>query len=356
MKAAPVVAALADLEVPQLLVHTGQHYDANLSDVFFDQLGLPQPDISLGVGSGSHGEQTAALLAALEQTFIDHAPSLVVVYGDVNSTVAAALAAAKLGVPTAHVESGLRSFDRSMPEEINRVVTDAICDVHFVTCPEGLVHLGNEGADPASVHFVGNPMIDTLERFRPLLDPESVRTRWNLPADYGVVTLHHPSNVDDPQRVRRLVEVLEAVSRNSLPLLFPVHPRGQTAFELAGLHNSERVVVTAPLPYVEFMSAVSGARAVVTDSGGIQEETTVLGVPCLTLRDNTERPITILEGTNQLVGSDPAKLPEAIATALERRPEPRQPALWDGQAGRRIADIVARIVGFDARSDEMRSS
>jgi UDP-N-acetylglucosamine 2-epimerase (non-hydrolysing) len=341
MKAAPVIEALDAFGVPQRLVHTGQHYDRALSAVFFEQLEMPEPDSYLGVGSSTQASQTAALLEALEPTLIDMRPSMVVVYGDVNSTLAAALVASKLGIPVAHVEAGLRSFDRSMPEEINRIVADALASLHFVTSPEAIAHLADEGISEASIHFVGNPMIDTLEKFRPYFDPNKARSMLGIPESYGVITLHRPSNVDDLDRVEGFVKAFADIA-SRLPLVFPVHPRGRNNFEEAGLTRVPGVRLVEPLPYVEFLSLVAGAKLVITDSGGLQEETTVLGVPCLTARDNTERPITVRCGTNRLVGSDPGLLPEAVEDVLGDPPRGRIPPLWDGEAGRRIAEVLAQ--------------
>jgi UDP-N-acetylglucosamine 2-epimerase (non-hydrolysing) len=347
-KAAPVIAALADRGVAQLLVHTGQHYDDRLSRVFFDELGLPDPDLNLGVGSGSHAVQTAAVMVGLEELFLRDRPALVVVYGDVNSTVAAALVAAKLQIPVAHVEAGLRSFDLTMPEEVNRRLTDQLSDLLFVTSPEGIGHLAREGVAQQRIHFVGNPMIDTLLAHLDAFDPVRARAGLDLglsdSTGYLVATLHRPANVDDPASVRQLVSVLHKAAER-LPVLIPLHPRGREALESAGLSTSWGVIVTDPLPYTQFMGLVRGAAAVITDSGGVQEETTVLGVPCLTLRPNTERPVTITHGTNQLVTVDgvlPA-LDEVLAAPESVRPAPvgSRPPLWDGAAGPRIAAIIA---------------
>lgn len=342
MKAGPVLRALAARGVDQRLIHTGQHYDDRLSEVFFRDLGLPRPDLNLGVGSGSQAEQTAALLVALEAAIEELRPALVVVYGDVNSTVAAALVAAKAGVPMAHVEAGLRSFDDSMPEEINRRVTDLLSTLLFVTSPEGVDNLRAMGVDEAAIHFVGNPMIDTLLANLERFDPQPLRTRYGLPERYGVATLHRPSNVDDPARAGAIVAMLDDVA-STLPIIIPLHPRGRAVLEGAGLGRDgrDRVIVVEPLGYVEFMSLVRGATVALTDSGGIQEETTVLGVPCLTLRPNTERPITISHGTNRLV--EPADVGPLVAdlAAGRLRTEPRRPPLWDGRAGERIADVIA---------------
>ena len=338
MKAAPVVAASADLGLHPFLVHTGQHYDEALSDIFFRQLGLPEPDVDLGVGSGSHAVQTAALLTALETTMLDLEPSLVVVYGDVNSTLAATIVAAKLHIPVAHVEAGLRSFDRTMPEEVNRVVTDALASVLFVTSAEGVDHLAAEGIGPDGVHLVGNPMIDTLMRFRDRLDVGPIRKRLNLDGPIGVVTLHRPANVDDPVRAAAIVEALGEVAA-TMPLVFPMHPRGRTTLAAAGLPTVAGIHVIEPLGYLDFMSLVADASLVLTDSGGIQEETSILGVPCLTVRPNTERPITVTLGTNQLV--EPAEVPAAAAKALATNHASANIPLWDGAAGARIAAVLA---------------
>ncbi len=338
-KAAPVIAALEKHGVRQLLVHTGQHYDANMSDVFFRDLGLPAPDLNLGVGSGSHAAQTAAMLTALEETFLAERPDLVLVYGDVNSTLAAALVAAKIGVRVGHVEAGLRSFDWSMPEEVNRVVTDRLSDLLFATSADAIAHLAREGVAPERIHLVGNPMIDTLLRLRDRFDGSRVVAELGLPQEYAVATLHRPGNVDDPAALEPLVTALREVG-DRLDVVLPVHPRGRARLEASGLFEHPRVHATEPLGYLEFLGLVEGARLVVTDSGGIQEETTVLAVPCLTLRPNTERPVTITDGTNRLV--TPETLPGLVDGILDgtRPVGHRVPPLWDGSAGERIADVV----------------
>ncbi|MEQ4721971.1 UDP-N-acetylglucosamine 2-epimerase (non-hydrolyzing) [Nonomuraea sp. B19D2] len=341
VKAAPVVRALGELGVRQGIIHTGQHYDALMSDVFFADLGLPEPVANLGVGSGTHAKQTAALLVGLEEIVQEQDPDLVVVYGDVNSTLAAILVCAKLGVQTAHVEAGLRSFDRGMPEEVNRVVTDALADVLFATSPEALSYLANEGVPASKVHLVGNPMIDSLYSALPSLDPAPVVERLGIPARYAVATLHRPANVDTPEAAKELVDAVLEVSRQ-IPVVVPIHPRGKARLAAAGLVDGESIKVVDPLGYVDFLSLVRGAALVVTDSGGVQEETTVLGVPCLTLRPNTERPITITHGTNRLV--TPALLPAAAEKALAdgaATPAGELPVLWDGQAGLRIARVIS---------------
>ena len=340
MKAAPVIAALREHGgVEQRLVHTGQHYDALLSDVFFAELDLPRPDVALGVGSGSHALQTARLLEGLEPALADLAPDVVVGYGDVTSTLAAALVCAKDGHRLAHVEAGLRSFDASMPEEVNRRVVDALSDVLLATSPEALGHLAREGVPGERVHLVGNPMIDTLLRVRDRLDPDAVRARLGLgDGPLGVVTLHRPGNVDDAAQTRRVVTALAAAAAH-VPLLLPLHPRGRDRLHAAGLGDVDAVTVVDPLPYGEFVALVASAAVVVTDSGGVQEETTVLGVPCLTLRPNTERPVTISHGTNRLV--TPEELGAAVARALADPPRPAEgPPLWDGRAGERVARVL----------------
>jgi UDP-N-acetylglucosamine 2-epimerase (non-hydrolysing) len=340
MKAAPVLRALAARGIEQRLVHTGQHYDDALSAVFFRELDLPQPDLDLGVGSGSHAVQTAAIMVALERAFAKIRPALAVVYGDVNSTVAAALVAAKIGLPMAHVEAGLRSFDDSMPEEINRRVTDQLSALLFVTSPEGVDNLVATGTPARSIHFVGNPMIDTLLGHLDRFDAARMRARLELPEEYAVGTMHRPSNVDAPEQATRIVDMLRGVAELT-PLIFPLHPRGRPTLEAAGLRSDDRLRVIDPLGYVDFLSLVRGASLVVTDSGGIQEETTILRVPCLTVRPNTERPITISQGTNRLV--EPSMVVPAARAILNGEvafPDD-PPPLWDGRAGERIGDVIA---------------
>ena len=344
IKAAPVISALRAAGVEQRLVHTGQHYDRAMSDIFFEELGLPEPDLNLGVGSGTHGRQTAALLVALEDAFLAESPAMVVVYGDVNSTLAAALVCAKLLIPVAHVEAGLRSFDATMPEEVNRRVTDLLSDPLFVTAPEGQVNLAAEGIGGERVVFVGNPMIDTLLAHLDRFDPAPVTARLGVSAPYAVATLHRPANVDSPTSAEVLVGALRDVARR-LPVVLPLHPRGRDRLVAAGLESVPGLVITHPLGYLEFLSLLRGAAAVITDSGGIQEETTILDVPCLTLRPNTERPITITAGTNRLV--QPADLGPAIDAALagaQRRPADGPPG-WDGHAGERIARVLVERSG-----------
>jgi UDP-N-acetylglucosamine 2-epimerase (non-hydrolysing) len=342
-KAAPVIRALERRGIAQELVHTGQHYDERMSEIFFRQLNLPEPGINLGVGSDSHARQTAAIMTELEELFVSRRPAMVVVYGDVNSTVAAALVCAKLQIPLAHVEAGLRSFDMSMPEEVNRLVTDRLSDLLFATSPDALAHLGNEGVSAEKMHFVGNPMIDTLMANLDRLDSDVARASYGLSDKYIVATLHRPGNVDDASDVSELVKVMHAVA-DQAEVVLPLHPRGRARLEAAGLFDHPRLRVVEPLGYVEFLGLVRGAEAVVTDSGGVQEETTVLGIPCLTLRPNTERPITISHGTNELVTRE--ALPDAIRVRLASGKPDKWlvPPLWDGKAGERIADIIAPCV------------
>ena len=348
MKAAPVIRALAELGLEQRIVHTGQHYDERMSEVFFVQLGLPRPDVNLGVGSGSHARQTAEVMTGMEQELAENPPALAVVYGDVNSTLGAALAAAKLGVPLAHVEAGLRSFDDSMPEEINRRLTDQLCALLFVTSPEAVGYLAREGRPAGAVHLVGNPMIDTLLVHLDGFDVTAARAAAGLPDRYVVATLHRPANVDDPQATAELVQALHEVA-DELDVIIPVHPRGRAALDAAGLSTHPRLHVCDPLGYLEFMGLVKGASAVITDSGGVQEETTLLRVPCLTLRPNTERPITIASGSNRLVTR--AELATAVLKACHDGPYSGElPPLWDGRAGPRIARIIAAWLDPEGRA------
>lgn len=344
-KAAPVIAALAAAGARQRLVHTGQHYDDRMSEIFFRELDLPRPDINLGVGSGSHAQQTAALMVGLEQEFVETRPELVIVYGDVNSTLAAAVTASKLGIPVAHVESGLRSFDMSMPEEINRIVTDRLSDLLLCTSPDAIAHLAREGVDPDRIHLVGNPMIDTLLANLDRLDAERARSSLGLPERYIVATLHRPGNVDDPEAAGALVALMHSAAARA-DIVLPLHPRGRAVLEALGIADHPRIHVVEPLGYLDFISLVRGSAAVITDSGGVQEETTILGVPCLTLRPNTERPITITHGTNRL--ASPEDLLPLLDIALSEGAGPAMtPPLWDGRAGERIAHVI--LDWLDAR-------
>jgi UDP-N-acetylglucosamine 2-epimerase (non-hydrolysing) len=343
VKAAPVVRALGRWSlVRQTLVHTGQHYDVNLSDVFFRDLDLPEPDINLGVGSGSHAQQTAQVISRFEPVITNDKPDLALVYGDVNSTVAAALVCAKLLIPVGHVEAGLRSFDRTMPEEINRLVTDHVADLLFTPSNDGNENLLREGVHPDKISFVGNVMIDSVARVLPVAEKSTVLVNLGLQGGkYGLVTLHRPSNVDDPATLAAIMCTLHEISRD-LPLVFPMHPR--TRHRLESLHDyctRSRVHILDPLSYVDCLALQRFASLVITDSGGIQEETTYLGVPCLTLRGNTERPVTITFGTNILVGQDLKQLRTAVARILGGHKKRGDiPPLWDGRAADRIAQTV----------------
>jgi UDP-N-acetylglucosamine 2-epimerase (non-hydrolysing) len=342
MKVAPVLNALrTQKHVTQTLVHTGQHYDANMSDVFFEQLGIPAPDVNLAVGSGSHARQTAEIMMRLEPVVLDGKPDIVLVYGDVNSTVAAALVCAKLGVRVGHVEAGLRSFDRTMPEEINRLVTDRLADVLFTPSEDGDINLQREGIPAEKAFRVGNVMIDSLVKLLPVAQRQ---IRNELPERYALVTLHRPANVDDSAALKSILQSLLDVSRD-LVVVFPTHPRTRQRIAEFGLElklKTDQLRLLDPLPYVDFLGLQSRARVVITDSGGIQEETTYLGVPCLTLRENTERPITVSLGTNVLVGRDPKKLRAELALVLAgKQKKGTIPPLWDGHAGERIAHVLA---------------
>jgi len=352
MKAAPVMQALGKHDyVRQTLVHTGQHYDFNMSDVFFRQLGMSAPDVNLDVGSGSHAQQTSQIIARLERVVLELKPDWVVVYGDVNSTAAAAMVCAKLLVPVAHVEAGLRSFDRTMPEEINRLLTDQISDLLFTPSEDGNQNLQREGIAPEKVHLVGNVMIDTLVR---LLPHTLERLPKDAPERFVLVTLHRPSNVDDIGWLKSLLSLFLEVSRDCA-VLFPVHPRTRSRMAEIGIELSiggSGLQILDPAPYLEFLTLQSRAAVVITDSGGIQEETTFLGVPCLTVRENTERPITVSMGTNVLVGRDIARLQTELTAALSGKAKRRKiPPLWDGHAAERIAEVM---VQSRARCDAKR--
>lgn len=343
MKMAPVVLELRQRGVDQFLVHTGQHYDANMSDVFFEELGMPRPDVHLNVGSGTHASQTAAVLVAFETTCLERKPDVVVVAGDVNSTLAAALAASKLRIPVAHVEAGLRSFDRAMPEEVNRVLTDHLSNFLFVTEPDGAANLKREGIHPDKIYAVGNCMVDTLFRH---VGSALARSPWETfglePSGYALLTLHRPSNVDNDQVLDSLMGAINRIS-GRLPIVFPVHPRTRDRLAKAGIKPARGVHLVEPMPYLAFLGMMAQARCVLTDSGGIQEETTALGIPCLTLRENTERPITVTQGTNRIVGLDPAKIERSVDEVITGRwPTSARPDLWDGHAARRIADVLMR--------------
>ncbi len=348
MKTAPIMADMAchPDTFQQVLVHTGQHYDANMSDIFFDDLGLPAPHYHLGVGSGSHGQQTARVMMAFEPVVEQEKPDLVLVVGDVNSTIACALVSAKLGIPVGHIEAGLRSFDRTMPEEINRILTDQLADLLFTPSPDADENLHNEGIGTDKIYRVGNVMIDTLIRLLPRAE-----ARWPLMREVLslnkliLVTLHRPANVDEPKRLKGIIEALAALS-TEVPVIFPVHPR--TRQRLVDEHSdscNSRLQYIEPLGYLDFLALERHASLVITDSGGVQEETTYLGVPCLTVRPNTERPITVSQGTNRLVTADTESLVDAARSALHTPTNAhgngyRAPDLWDGKAAYRIVENI----------------
>ncbi len=350
MKAAPVIAALGKhAAVSQMLVHTGQHYDANMSDVFFQQLGIPQPDVNLEVGSGSHAVQTAQVMMRLEELMTARRPDLVLVYGDVNSTVAAAIVCAKLLIPVGHVEAGLRSFDRAMPEEINRLLTDQIADLLFTPSADGDENLLREGVAPEKIHLVGNVMIDTLVRLLPQAEARwpalgsalQVESHALEAGRYALATLHRPSNVDEPEKLRSIVQTLREIAAD-LPVVFPVHPRTRGRInDLKLTCESEQLRLIEPVGYLDCLALQRYAALIITDSGGIQEESTFLGVPCLTMRENTERPVTITLGTNILVGQDTEQLRAEVMQILAgNRKRGAAPPLWDGHASERIADVI----------------
>jgi UDP-N-acetylglucosamine 2-epimerase (non-hydrolysing) len=349
MKIAPLMEAYASHpEIEPLLVHTGQHYDAKMSDLFFEQLGIPEPDMNLGVGSGSHAVQTADVMKAFEPIVMDLHPDWVVVVGDVNSTIACGLVAVKLGVKLAHVEAGLRSFDRTMPEEINRILTDSISNLLFCTEQSGVDNLRAEGVDDAKVHLVGNVMIDTLLRHREQARSSTVVEDMGLdPKRYAVLTLHRPANVDVPLVLEGILDALDTIQKE-MPILFPIHPRTRKNIEAFGfrkrVEKMKGLRLIEPMGYLDFLKLMSEAGLVLTDSGGIQEETTILKVPCLTLRENTERPVTSEIGSNQIVGTQPQAILDAYARIREGRwRTPQVPPLWDGQAAQRIAEILVRL-------------
>jgi len=348
MKIAPLIRDMNARKdrIEHLLVHTGQHYDKSMSDDFFVQLGIPQPDVNLGIGSASHAQQTAKILTAFESVLVEHNPDMVVVVGDVNSTMACALVAAKSGVKVAHVEAGLRSFDRTMPEEINRILTDALSDLLFTTEEAGNENLRREGIPQEKIFFVGNVMIDTLVHCLAAMPPGPPHPGLEK-KEYAVITLHRPSNVDHPETLKGMLRAFQDISKN-LKLVIPLHPRTRANIERFGLSDAlraleENAVVTGPAGYVDMLRLVKDSRMVITDSGGIQEETTYLGVPCITLRANTERPSTVTLGTNTLVGSDTGKLLRAVERVmLDSHARGTIPPLWDGHASERIVEHLLR--------------
>jgi UDP-N-acetylglucosamine 2-epimerase (non-hydrolysing) len=347
MKVAPLVAELERRAetFETVLVHTGQHYDDGMSAIFLQELGVGDPDFDLGVGSGSHATQTARVMEKLEPVLVETAPHAVLVAGDVNSTLGAALTAVKLEIPVGHIEAGLRSFDRSMPEEINRVVTDAVSDLRFVHSPEAVDNLLREGSEPESVHLVGNTMIDTLVAMRTRIEAAGTRDRLGMQRGaYVVVTLHRPSLVDGPLLTDAMA-ALGVVARE-LAVVFPVHPRTRAALSARGIPVRDGVELLEPLGYLDFMSLVVDSAGVITDSGGIQEETTFLGIPCFTLRANTERPVTCTVGTNTLLGLAPERIADVPQLLAETQTDgARIPELWDGAAAQRIVDVLVRRLG-----------
>ena len=353
MKIAPIIEEMSAYpeEIKHLLVHTGQHYDNHMSQAFFDDLGISAPAINLGVGSGSHAEQTAKIMVSFEKICIREKPGLVVVVGDVNSTLACTITAKKLGIEVAHVEAGLRSGDMSMPEEINRLCTDVLCDYLFVTDHFAIENLIGEGISEDRIFFVGNVMIDTLLRFKKRAEQLNMPQQFGLrPYEYATITLHRPSNVDDPEILKNILEAFSRIAQE-VPLVFPLHPRTKKNAEAFGLSHyfsntigNGRICVTEPMGYLEFLSLNMHAKMVLTDSGGLQEETTILGVPCLTIRPNTERPITCEVGTNHMVGNDPQKILEAAGKIIcGNHAKGGIPEKWDGKAAQRIVEHLLII-------------
>ncbi len=345
MKVAPLHRAFQKYNdsIEHLICHTGQHYDEKMSKIFFEEFELPEPHFYLGVGSGSHAVQTAKIMVEFEKVLLEEKPDLVIVVGDVNSTVACSLVASKLHTPVAHVEAGLRSYDRTMPEEINRLLTDAISDYLFVTEKSGIENLKREGVDDSKVFFVGNVMIDTLIQLLPKADDSNILKKYDTrKGDYVLVTLHRPSNVDNDAFLHKLGDLFEAISQNK-KLIFPVHPRTRSNIERIGLngHLSDNVILSDPIGYIDFLHLTKNAGLIITDSGGIQEESTYLGVQCITVRDNTERPVTVDVGTNQLIGTDLEKVTKAAMEVLSGNKKTGSiPELWDGKAAERIANII----------------
>jgi UDP-N-acetylglucosamine 2-epimerase (non-hydrolysing) len=365
MKIAPIVRALhAHGGLRYSIIHTGQHYDREMNDVFFEELGIPEPDIFMGAGGGSHSQQTAKIMIAFEELCQSNPPDAVLVVGDVNSTLACTIVAKKLNHIVAHVEAGLRSGDMTMPEEINRLVTDSISDLFFVTEPSGVAHLKREGKRDAAIHHVGHVMVDNLlyqvkklERANTTaFDTTGFKKAKANGGRYGVVTLHRPSNVDTAYTIRKICEGLKEISIE-LPLIFPVHPRTQGNLEKFGINLGPNITLVRPQAYMAFLNLWKDATVVLTDSGGLQEETTALGVPCITIRENTERPVTIDEGSNVLAGTDPARIVAEVRKVLRGEgKQGRRPHLWDGKAAERIVEILATELGVDENSVESFSA
>lgn len=349
IKLSALIGEIKNHKIGHILVHTGQHYDKGMSKLFFDDLKLPMPDVNLGVGSGSYGEQTGQIMAKLEKVLIQEKPDLVIVVGDVNSTFAGALVAKQLGIKVAHVEAGLRSFDMAMPEEINRILTDRISDFLFTTEESANRNILNEGIPKEKIFFAGNVMIDTLLKHKKKSEKSKILEKLKIDKkDYAVLTLHRPSNVDAKKSFENIISILESVQKQ-IKVVFPVHPRTRKNIDIFSLSNKiknmRNLMLTEPLGYIDFLCVMANSRFVLTDSGGIQEETTVLGVPCVTLRNNTERPVTVKEGTNVLVSTDKYKVIEACSKLLNgRASKGRIPQFWDGKAAKRIIEIIIKEI------------
>jgi UDP-N-acetylglucosamine 2-epimerase (non-hydrolysing) len=363
MKIAPIVRALqghGDLSFK--IIHTGQHYDREMNDVFFEELGIPAPDVFMGAGGGSHSQQTSKIMVAFEELCLSERPDIVVVVGDVNSTLACSIVAKKLNIAVAHVEAGLRSGDMTMPEEINRLVTDSISDFFFVTEPSGVAHLKREGKDDSAIHYVGHVMVDNLlYQVKKLakVDTSSFETSAfktaHLASDgrYGVITLHRPSNVDNPEMMARISTALKEIAKE-LPLIFPLHPRTRANLERFGIDLGLNITLIGPQAYMAFLNLWKDAAVVLTDSGGLQEETTALGVPCITIRENTERPITVEEGSNVLAGTNPARIIAEVRKVLRGEGKKgRRPGLWDGNAAQRIVKVLATELACSRMSENV---
>ena len=349
MKIAPLYSELERRGLPQLLLHTGQHYDENMSKIFFDDLGLPEPDIFLGVGSGSHATQTASIMVKFEEVCLEVKPSIVVVVGDVNSTLACTIVAKKMNIPTAHVEAGLRSGDMKMPEEVNRILTDAVADILLTPSIDGNENLIREGRKEEDIFFVGNIMIDSLKYCLERSSENGIFEKLNIQkGEYGVLTLHRPSNVDNASSMESILEALMEIGK-IIEIVFPMHPRTRKSMERMGLSNRllgiPNIRIVEPLGYLEFISIVSNSRVVLTDSGGLQEETTFLKIPCITLRKTTERPITVTDGTNKIVGNKSDHIIEAFNESIKENYSHKDDLpLWDGSTAVRIADIIQRYL------------
>lgn len=361
MKIAPIVRALKEHGgLAFKIIHTGQHYDAEMNDVFFEELGLPEPDVFMGAGGGSHSQQTARIMITFEDLCKADGPDAVVVVGDVNSTLACTIAAKKLNILVAHVEAGLRSGDMSMPEEINRLVTDSISDLFFVTEPSGVANLKREGKEDSAIHYVGHVMVDNLlYQAQKLTSTDTsafptsgLKERHLNNGRYGVVTLHRPSNVDSAETMSRLARALRDIAAE-LPLIFPVHPRTRSSLERFDIDLGPRVTLIGPQPYMAFLDLWKDAAVVLTDSGGLQEETTALGIPCITIRENTERPVTVEQGTNVLVGTDPERITGEVRKILGGAgKQGRRPRLWDGRAAQRIVEVLARELAAETSGEK----